>query len=70
MKKFFVGAVQIRETAEGVLPLRFTEDQMKFFDPLIYKFYSYTAAGICLDMMTDSSFLGLSVLSIANRCPI
>lgn len=60
MKKYFVGAVQIRETAEGIIPLRFTEDQMKFFDPLVYKFRSFNAAGIRLEMMTDSPFLGLS----------
>lgn len=53
-------SIQIREKDGVIVPLRFSEPQMAFFDPLIYRFRSYDAAGICLDFITDSPFVHMA----------
>ena len=53
-------AVQYVEMDGGLVPLRFSKNQMAFFEPTPYKFRSFNAAGIVLDFMTDSSTLHLA----------
>jgi lysophospholipase L1-like esterase len=60
MRSFFHGAADLLDTPEGIVPVRFTKAQMAFFDPLIYRFRSYNAAGIRLEFRTDSPFFRMA----------
>ncbi|XEC96150.1 SGNH/GDSL hydrolase family protein [Paenibacillus tarimensis] len=60
MERFIHHALDVRHTDEGIVPLRFSKEQMAFFERTRYKFRSYNAAGICLAFRTDSPFLRLS----------
>jgi hypothetical protein len=51
---------QVREMKEGWQPLRFTDRQMEVYgEQGNYAIRSHCPAGICLDFMTDSSFIEL-----------
>lgn len=60
MKPFFRNLIQTIEFEGGLVPLRFSESQMAYFDPTPYRFRSYNAAGICLDFVTDSPYVRLA----------
>jgi len=60
MRSFFHGAADLLKAPEGLVPVRFTKAQMAYFEPLIYRFRSYNAAGIRLEFSTDSPFFRMA----------
>ncbi|MGG4032948.1 SGNH/GDSL hydrolase family protein [Paenibacillus cisolokensis] len=57
MKEWFHGCLEVREVGGGMMPLRFTDAQIDFFKGRPHLFRCYNAAGIRLDVVTDSPFI-------------
>jgi len=59
MKSWFHNCIEVREESGGMLPLRFTEDQLGFFKERPHLFRCYNSAGVRMDLLTDSPYISL-----------
>lgn len=68
--ELFHNHLDVLETEEGLLPVRFTPHQMEIYEvELPWKIRSRCPAGICLDFVTDSAFLELAYQPV-NACRV
>lgn len=56
--KIFKNCLGIVESEEGIIPLRFTEKQLKQYTEVeAFRLRSYCPSGICIDVNTDTRFI-------------
>ncbi|HZG87932.1 SGNH/GDSL hydrolase family protein [Paenibacillus sp.] len=54
---WFRNCLGVADAGNGLLPMRFTDAQLEFFERRPHRFRCDNSAGICLDVRTDSAFL-------------
>lgn len=69
-KSIFKNCLELKQTPEGIMPVRFTPKQMEAYRPVPVRFIrANSPSSVCLDFSTDSSFVRIefSIKGIARN---